>query len=114
MGYIAEECLIGTILVSGGEQVGNVCDMIQPEMFVMELAGRIYLEALRAYDNHRQVNVEVIVQAIAGDTFPESVVRQEIMDCVNACDPILANSKEYAKVIRNEYKARQFDRILIK
>jgi len=112
MGYIAEECLIGTILVSGGEEVGNVCDMIQPEMFVMELAGRIYLEALRAYDNHRQVNVEVIVQAIAGDTFPESVVRQEILDCVNACDPILANSKEYAKVIRNEYKARQFDRIL--
>ena len=111
MGYAAEKNLIGILMIDTSE-IENVCPIVTPQMFTEELLGCFYLEILKAYDNHKTYSPESIIQAVTNDIFPEHIVRQELFKCITEGDIISIRARSYAAVIRNEYKAEQFGRIL--
>ena len=61
MGYVEEQNIIGALLMDNNS-VSEIYSMISPEMFTSELLGRMYLEFLRGYDNHREVTIAVLLQ----------------------------------------------------
>lgn len=110
MSYLAEQNVIGSLLL---EQncIENIYNILSVDMFTSEILGRIYLEFQRGYDNQYNVNLAVLVQKLANDHFPEYMISDEVKNCM-IVTITSANVKTYAEVIRNEYRASCFDRIL--
>ena len=81
MSYLAEQNVIGSLLL---EQtcMDQIYNMLKPEMFSSELLGRIYLEFQRGYDNRYTVNPVVICQKIQAENFPQSLILEEIKNCM--------------------------------
>lgn len=110
MSYLAEQNVIGSLMIDQTRIVG-INNIISCEMFTSELLGRVYLEFQKGYDNRYDVNPAVIAQNLSSDHFPEYLVYEELKNCTVATITG-ANIKTYAEVVRNEYRARCFDRIL--
>ena len=111
MSYLAEQNIIG-ILLTDPSNVRTIGSYVTPEMFSDALLGRVYLEIVRADDNHQEVNIPKIVQSIPRDQWPEDVVVKELAECGNVADPIGSTIKGYAEVVINDFKAKQFSEVL--
>jgi len=110
MGGPEEQYVIGALLMD----LGSICkiyDDLKPEMFVSDLYGRMYVEILRAYDNNQKMDAAILANKIQCDTYPVSIVRQEIKNCaVQAVTS--ANIKYYAQMVIDEYKTRQLSTVI--
>ena len=82
MGYVEEQNIIGALLMDNNS-VSEIYSMISPEMFTSELLGRMYLEFLRGYDNHREVTIAVLLQRLTGGSYPEYAIQDTIKACVS-------------------------------
>ncbi len=112
MAYIEEQNIIGALMIDNN-CICEIYNMIEPEMFTSELLGRIYLEFQRGYDNHYAVTTSVLVQNLHGDNYPDCIIFQEIKDCMIGT-VTSATIKSHAKVLLNDYKARQLKSIVQK
>lgn len=110
MSYLAEQNVVGALLLDN-DCISKVYGMLEADMFTSELLGRMYLEFQRGYDNHYEVNQVVLVQKLTSESLPQKVVVEEIKNCISTT-VTSASIKSYSEVVRNDYRARQFGRIL--
>lgn len=106
MSILAEKNVIGSLLLDPG-----CMDKIklEPEMFTNELDGRLFLEFLRGYENNYTVNAVVLAAKVTD--FPADMVQAEIRGCLEQT-LTSADIRSYADIVRNEYRAAQFGKIL--
>lgn len=106
MSVLAEKNVIGSLLLDPG-----CMDKIklEPEMFTNELDGRLFLEFLRGYENNYTVNAVVLAAKVTD--FPADMVQAEIRGCLEQT-LTSADVQSYADIVRNEYRAAQFGKVL--
>lgn len=108
MSYLAEQCVIGSLLLDQ-ECISKVYTDLCPEMFRSEILAGMYLEFLRGYDNGYTVNVVMLASKM--QSFPQDVIGQELKACVDA--PVSSvEVRSYADIIIQEYKAGELNRLL--
>ena len=73
MSYLAEQCVIGSLLLDQ-ECISKVYTDLRPEMFRSEILAGMYLEFLRGYDNGYTVNVVMLASKM--QSFPQDVIGQ--------------------------------------
>lgn len=110
MGYLAEQNVIGSLLIDK-DSISKVYGALEADMFTSELLGRMYLEFQRGFDNHYEVNQVVLLQKLADMNLPQSVILEEIKNCVFVT-VTSAGIKSYSEAVRDDYRARQLGRIL--
>lgn len=110
MSYLAEQNIIGSLLIDK-TSIDSIYGKISPEMFTSELLGRIFLEFIRGYDNHYDVNPVTIMQKISSDGFPEYIVSEELKSCtINTVTSTEIES--YADVVLKKHKARLLNKLI--
>lgn len=110
MSYMAEQSVIGSLLIDN-DSIDKIYGMLEADMFSSELLGRMYLEFQRGYDNRYEVNQVVLLQKLTGESWMQSMVLEEIRNCVSVT-VTSASIKSYAEVVRNDYRAMQLDKLL--
>ena len=109
MGRIAEMNVLGALLIDAS-RTSDVY-FLSSEMFTDAIIGRMFLEYQRGYDNHYDVNVSVLIQNVSCETYSESSVLEVIRECSEEYQ-IGTSIKSHANVIKNEYIADNFKRII--
>ena len=109
MGRIAEMNVLGALLIDAS-RMSDVY-FLSSDMFTDAIIGRMFLEYQRGYDNHYDVNVSVLIQNVSCETYPESSVLEVIRECSEEYQ-IGTSIKSHANVIKNEYVADSFKRII--
>ena len=110
MSYIAEQQVIGSLLMDNG-CMSDICGLLEADMFTSEILGRIYKEFQRAYDNCCAIDIPIIEQNLRSDNFPSDLIIGEIKECmINTITS--AKVKQNANVIVNDYKAHRLDKFL--
>lgn len=109
MGRIAEMNVLGSLLIDSS----GIADVsfLSSEMFTDAIIGRMFLEYQRGYDNHYDVNVSVLIQNVSCEAYPESTVMEVIRECSEEYQTG-TSIKSHANVIKNEYVAENFRRII--
>lgn len=109
MSYMAEQCVIGSLLMDP-ECMDKVYGILSEEMFTSQVLGRAYREYQKGYDNRYGVTFTVLVQNLSAD-FPADMVTDVLVGCSNetATSTMIA---AHARVVVNDYKARK-TRILL-
>lgn len=109
MGRIAEMNVLGSLLIDSN----GIADVsfLSSEMFTDAIIGRMFLEYQRGYDNHYDVNVSVLIQNVSCEAYPESTVMEVIRECSEEYQTG-TSIKSHANVIKNEYVAENFRRII--
>ena len=110
MSYLAEQCVIGSLLMDN-ERMADIHNILEPHMFTSELLGKMYHEFQRGYDRRYEVNLVVIEQRIRSDAFPSSLIIESARNCM-AVTTTTANIRIDAEVIANDYKAEKLTEIL--
>ena len=109
MGRIAEMNVLGALLIDAS-RISDVY-FLSSEMFTDAIIGRMFLEYQRGYDNHYDVNVSVLIQNVSCEEYPESSVLEVIRECSEEYQTG-TSIKSHANVIKNEYVADNFKRII--
>ena len=107
---VAEQNVIGSLLMDNGCMT-EVYGLLTPEMFTKPILGAVFHEFQRGYDKRYEVNLAILDQNLRSEELPSSILMKELTDCV-AATQTSATIKAYAKVILNEYKAKQLDTFL--
>lgn len=110
MSYLAEQNVIGSLLLDAN-CISEIYNILEPQMFVSELFGRIYHEFQRGYDNRYEVNLAVLEQRLCSDNFPKDMYKEEVQNCI-VSTITSAQIKTYANVIVTDYKSRRLDKFL--
>lgn len=110
MSYVAEQNVIGALFIDGS-CIDQIYSFLEPKMFTSELLGNIYMEFLKAYDNHQETNAVEILQKLKSDRYPEDVIAGEIKTSVLKA-VTSASIKSYADMVYKEYKAECLNQIL--
>lgn len=110
MSYLAEQNIIGSLLIDNSS-IEKIYGMLSADMFISELLGRIYLEFQRGYDNRYEVNQVVLMQKLTSENWLQGIIAEEIRNCVSVT-VTSAQIKSYAEVVRDDYRARQLDKLL--
>ena len=110
MGYLAEQNLIGALLMDK-DCMEHIHNTLKADMFTSEFLGKAYLEFQRGYDNRYNVDLVIITQKMAGENVPEDIVLEEMKKCL-ASVPCSVYVKDYAEAIVSEYKARKLKDVL--
>lgn len=109
MGRIAEMNVLGALLIDAS-RISDVY-FLSSDMFTDAIIGRMFLEYQRGYDNHYDVNVSVLIQNVSCEEYPESSVLEVIRECSEEYQTG-TSIKSHANVIKNEYVASKFRRII--
>ena len=109
MGRIAEMNVLGALLIDAS-RISDVY-FLSSEMFTDAIIGRMFLEYQRGYDNHYDVNVSVLIQNVSCEEYLESSVLEVIRECSEEYQTG-TSIKSHANVIKNEYVAEKFRRII--
>lgn len=109
MGRTAEMNVLGALLIDSS-RISDV-SFITSEMFTDAIIGRMFLEYQRGYDNHYDVNVSVLIQNVSCEEYSESSVLEVIRECSEEYQTG-TSIKSHANVIKNEYVAEKFRRII--
>ena len=109
MGRIAEMNVLGALLIDAS-RISDVY-FLSSEMFTDAIIGRMFLEYQRGYDNHYDVNVSVLIQNVSCEEYSESSVLEVIRECSEEYQTG-TSIKSHANVIKNEYVAEKFRRII--
>lgn len=109
MGRIAEMNVLGALLIDAS-RISDVY-FLSSDMFTDAIIGRMFLEYQRGYDNHYDVNVSVLIQNVSCEEYPESSVLEVIRECSEEYQTG-TSIKSHANVIKNEYVASKFKRII--
>ena len=109
MGRIAEMNVLGALLIDAS-RISDVY-FLSSDMFTDAIIGRMFLEYQRGYDNHYDVNVSVLIQNVSCEEYLESSVLEVIRECSEEYQTG-TSIKSHANVIKNEYVAEKFRRII--
>lgn len=109
MGRIAEMNVLGSLLIDSNG-IADV-NFLSSEMFTDAIIGRMFLEYQRGYENHYDVNVSVLIQNVSCEAYPEPSVLEVIRECSEEYQTG-TSIKSHANVIKNEYVAENFRRII--
>ena len=109
MGRIAEMNVLGALLIDAS-RISDVY-FLSSDMFTDAIIGRMFLEYQRGYDNHYDVNVSVLIQNVSCEEYLESSVLEVIRECSEEYQTG-TSIKSHANVIKNEYVADNFKRII--
>ena len=106
MSYEAQKAVIGTLLMDFKE-IEKVYHILSPEKFSDEYLGKIYYEIKLAYDEGRNIDVNILTFRL-GDL---AGLNQLLVQCL---DSIVTSNhiEEYADIINKDYKARRLGEIL--
>lgn len=110
MSHLAEQNVIGSLLIDSGS-IEKIYGVLEADMFSSEILGRMYLEFQRGYDNRYEVNQVVLLQKLTSENWLQAIIAEEIRNCVSVT-VTSAQIKSYAEVVRNDYRARQLDKLL--
>lgn len=110
MSYTAEQSVIGCLLLDLS-CMGEIYGQLKPEMFHSQLHGRMYLEFLRAYDNHQAMDAVLLLERLKDSGHADSDLQRQIADCIRQPSTSVM-IRRYAKVVIDEYKAREVSRLL--
>lgn len=102
MSYIAEQHVIGSLLMDFENTMPKICNILNAKMFKSELLGRIYTEFRRGYDNNYDVNVAVIDQRVKCEQYTSQMIMQEIKSCMSET-MTSADVVSYAEVMESDY-----------
>lgn len=102
MSYIAEQHVIGSLLMDFENTMPKICNILNAKMFKSELLGRIYTEFQRGYDNNYDVNVAVIDQRVKCEQYTSQMIMQEIKSCMSET-MTSADVVSYAEVMESDY-----------
>lgn len=104
MSYMAEQCVIGSLLMDP-ECMDKVYGILSEEMFTSQVLGRAYREYQKGYDNRYGVTFTVLVQNLSAD-FPADMVTDVLVGCSN--ETITSTMiTAHARVVVNDYKMRK-------
>lgn len=110
MSCLAEQNIIGSLMIDPS-CIGVIHNIVEAEMFQDDLLGWMYLEFVRGYENHYDVNAVVLCQNYANSGFPERIVFEEIKKCTTNT-LTSASIKSYASAVVSSFKARKLNKIL--
>lgn len=110
MSIMAEQSVIGSLLMNQ-ECIEDVYSILEPQMFTVELFGKVYHEYQKAYDNHYDLSFSDIEQKLRSDSFPSEIIMERLKDCLSSTFTS-AFIKRDADVIVNDYKAHRLDKFL--
>lgn len=109
MSYIAEQNVIGSLLIDG-DSISKITNDLPADAFTSELLGRIYLEFQKAFDNNYTLTIPFIVQSLS-QFFPQDIVLATIKECT-VVTQTSATIKAYAQVVISEYKYRKVSDVI--
>lgn len=107
---LSEQRVVG-ILIMDNSYIEKAAGKLEPDMFEDGLLGRIYLELLRAYDNHYDLPVEMLIRKVECDKYPVPVIMQEINECISGTQTT-ASFMGHVNAVLTNYKARRATEII--
>ena len=110
MSIMAEQSVIGSLLMDQ-ECIADVYSILEPQMFTVELFGKVYREYQKAYDNHYDLSFSDIEQKLRSDSFPSDIIVEQLKTCLSSTITSVF-IKQDANVIVNDYKAHRLDKFL--
>ena len=110
MSLIAEQNVIGSLLMDN-DCMNEIHGMLEPNMFTIELYGKVYHEYQRAFDNGYNLTLPMIEQRLRSDSFPSDLIMYELRGCLTET-VTSATVKHNAKVVLNDYKAQKLNSVL--
>ena len=110
MSIMAEQSVIGSLLMDQ-ECIADVYSILEPQMFTVELFGKVYHEYQKAYDNHYDLSFSDIEQKLRSDSFPSDIIVEQLKTCLSSTITSVF-IKQDANVIVNDYKAHRLDKFL--
>ena len=110
MSIMAEQSVIGSLLIDQ-ECIADVYSILEPQMFTVELFGKVYHEYQKAYDNHYDLSFSDIEQKLRSDSFPSDIIVEQLKTCLSSTITSVFIKRD-ADVIVNDYKAHRLDKFL--
>ena len=110
MSIMAEQSVIGSLLMDQ-ECIADVYSILEPQMFTVELFGKVYHEYQKAYDNHYDLSFSDIEQKLRSDSFPSDIIVEQLKTCLSSTITSVFIKRD-ADVIVNDYKAHRLDKFL--
>ena len=110
MSYIAEQQVIGSLLMDNG-CMSDIYGLLESDMFFDRYLAQIYREFQRAYDRGCKLTIPDIEQKLRSDDFPSELIIQILSNCLLSTTTS-AYIKENANVIVNDYKAHRLNNFL--
>ena len=110
MSIMAEQSVIGSLLMDQ-ECIADVYSILEPQMFTVELFGKVYHEYQKAYDNHYDLSFSDIEQKLRSDSFPSEIIVEQLKTCLSSTFTSVFIKRD-ADVIVNDYKAYRLDKFL--
>lgn len=110
MSYIAEQQVIGSLLMDNG-CMSDVYGFLESDMFFDRYLAQIYREFQRAYDRGCKLTIPDIEQKLRSDDFPSELIIQILSNCLLSTTTS-AYIRENANVIVNDYKAHRLNNFL--
>ena len=110
MSLLAEQNVIGSLLMDN-DCMNEIYGMLEPQMFTIELYGKVYHEYQRAFDNGYNLTLPMLEQKLRSDSFPSDLIMYELRECLRET-VTSATVKHNAKVVLNDYKAQKLNSIL--
>ncbi|MCI1958612.1 MAG: AAA family ATPase [Clostridia bacterium] len=109
MSYEAEQNVIAALLINPNA-LDTIYGRLTEDMFTSDILRHVYVEFLKAYDNHYDINMTVIAQKLEGH-IPHDELMNELRNCA-MCVSDSTGIKTYARVIINDYKSNRLRNIL--
>lgn len=110
MSYIAEQQVIGSLLMDNG-CMSDIYGLLESDMFFDRYLAQIYREFQRAYDRGCKLTIPDIEQKLRSDDFPSDLIIQILSNCLLSTTTS-AYIRENANVIVNDYKAHRLNNFL--
>lgn len=110
MSYIAEQQVIGSLLMDNG-CMSDIYGLLESDMFFDRYLAQIYREFQRAYDRGCKLTIPDIEQKLRSDDFPSELIIQILSNCLLSTTTS-AYIRENANVIVNDYKAHRLNNFL--
>ena len=109
MNHEAEKAVIGILLMDNSE-IKQIYGQISPEMFGDSMLGKIFYEIKAGYDKGYGVDIAVLESKISSEDIPKTIFLETLQEIIQY-SPLSYELKNYAKIIKNEYRVKQANKI---
>lgn len=105
-----EEGLIGCILKDNGNNIGDIYNMVKPEMFQNKLSRHVFETILGLYDRGKDITVVTVVEMAKNDTIDNAFLGKFVIGCLENCE-LSTDIKHFAQSIVSEYRRTIFKKL---
>lgn len=109
MSYLAEQNVIGSILLDF-DSISKI-NFLSADMFHDVLFSKVFAELKKGYVSHKVIDLTILMQKLENTEFAQDVTLKMLTDAVQSIDSS-AFIEQHAKVILDDYKAQQANKIL--